>query len=120
MRRERTGLTRCSTATRMCAPPDCGAATHVACAGRVRIAGLVVVDPTPAGLGLFAASGRTGVCLWLQCRRLRAGRKPLAALGLDLAVALRVRSARVVGAGLPPCQSPTRPRAKEDLMNRWT
>jgi hypothetical protein len=36
-------------------------------------------------------------------------RKPLAALGLGLTAALRVRFARVVGAGVPPCQPHDRP-----------
>src|SRR5215218_7644209 len=48
-------------------------------------------------------------------------RKPLAALGLGLAAALRVRSGPSVGAGCRLVSHPTRPeRAKEDTMNRWT
>src|SRR3954452_24658891 len=51
----------------------------------------------------------------------RTARKPLAALGLGLAAALRVRSAPAVGAGLRLASHPTRPQgAKEDAMNRFT
>jgi single-strand DNA-binding protein len=48
-------------------------------------------------------------------------RKPLAALGLGLTSALRVRFAPSVGAGCRLLSHPTRPEgAKEDTMNRWT
>jgi hypothetical protein len=74
------------------------------------------------GQGSWAARGGNGDCLRLECRRLRAARKPLAALGLA------PWGGRPAGA-LGPRSSPrftalsvTRPpaRAKEDPMNDVT
>jgi hypothetical protein len=48
------------------------------------------------GQGSGAARGGNGDCLRLECRRLRTAHKPLAALGLGLTSALRVRSARLL------------------------
>jgi single-strand DNA-binding protein len=62
--------------------------------------------------------------VWLAAAAVSAcgtARKPLAALGLGLMAALRVRAVRAGGAGSRLVSHTIRPeRAKEDPMNRWT
>jgi hypothetical protein len=77
--------------------------------------------PCPAARRSCAAVGGNGDCLRLECRRLRAARKPLAALGLGLTSALGVRSARLLAPFAAfVSHQPAREGRRRTPMNRLT
>src|SRR4051794_1579419 len=83
--------------------------------------GVVSVGVGASGVLRVCAAGRVAGC-GCSVGACGTARKPLAALGLGLAAALRVRAVRAGGAGSGLVSHTIRPetRGKGDTMNRWT